>query len=101
VRRELVAYGRQRWDADKLARRMQALADWAAAHRLTVWIGEFGVNRGAPRQAAYRWWHDMRVAANRRHIRWCTWFWWDWAATYGTQGEGDQDLAAALGLPRL
>jgi endoglucanase len=97
VRDELSWYGHQRWNAKRVARVMKKLARWSTAHQdARVWIGEFGVINSAPRPSAYRWWSDMRTAADAAGISWSTWFWWDWAQKYGGASGYDAGLARAL-----
>jgi hypothetical protein len=70
----LLQYGRQRWDAERIDRRIAKAARWAADHGVALWAGEFGAYpRVAPLEDRLRWLRDVRTAFERHDIGWAVW----------------------------
>jgi aryl-phospho-beta-D-glucosidase BglC (GH1 family) len=79
ARLELDWYGRQQWNAAKLAGRLDRAKAWADTHGATLWCGEFGAIAKAPREARLAYLADVRTALDARGIAWCM---WDYAGAF-------------------
>jgi endoglucanase len=78
---ELAAYVDARWDAAKIAGRIQIAADWARKNRARVVCNEFGVLRlHIEPESRYRWIRDARTALEANGIGWSL---WDYADIFG------------------
>ncbi|HUQ30839.1 MAG TPA: glycoside hydrolase family 5 protein, partial [Pyrinomonadaceae bacterium] len=104
ARRNLAAYGEERWDAARVGREMERAVRWARKNRVSVICNEFGVYRKfSPPAARARWLRDVRRALERRGIGWAM---WDYAGGFGVavkeQGTARLDPVTleALGLGR-
>jgi endoglucanase len=98
--KEQAAYGSGGWDAARLAARIKAASDWAAANHAHVLCTEFGVVRNATLPAArYRWIEDARRALEAHGIGWTL---WDYADAFGiTTLSGDTYVEPSDGTVRL
>jgi hypothetical protein len=71
---ELREYVQAGWDKRHIAERLELVKRWAAAGRVTVICGEFGVLRNHIDAASrYRWIRDVRRALERDGIGWQLW----------------------------
>lgn len=104
ARAEALWYGRERWDAAKVAARLNRATIWAKQRNVVLWCGEFGVIAGAPGESRQRWTADVRTSLERAGIGWCV---WDWAGNFGLTPTRrpetgprilDHAMIAALGL---
>ena len=94
-------YGGKSWNAERLARRLSSVAEWADRHGARVICAEFGAYRpGAPPRDRVRWLTDTRTLLERNGFGWTV---WDYASEgFGVvQGEGrepDAGVMRALGM---
>lgn len=85
LRGHIRAYGEARWDGEKIAARVQRVADWAQRFDQPVWCGEFGVSRlGPPLEDRRKWIVDVRRALESRGIGWSA---FDYAGHFGLVTE--------------
>lgn len=92
ARRNLAAYGDERWDTARVEREVERAIVWARKHRVSVICNEFGVYRKfSPPAARAAWLRDVRRALERRGIGWTM---WDYAGSFGVAVK--QDGAARL-----
>ena len=72
------------WDKDRLADMIRPAAEYAKAHNLPIYCGEWGVYGVAPREDAYNWYRDMISIFDEFDMAWSTWCYfsefgfWDW-----------------------
>jgi hypothetical protein len=105
ARRNLAAYGEERWDVARVGREVERAFLWARKNRVSVICNEFGVYRKfSPPAARARWLRDVRRALERRGIGWTM---WDYAGGFGVAVKGEDGTARldpvtlkALGLGR-
>jgi len=98
----LEQYGLDRWDAPRLAARIEYAAKWSQLHHVPIYCGEFGVLRqyADPAMRAL-WLHDVRLALEKNGIGWAM---WDYQDAFGlvTKANGvttpDPGVIKALGL---
>ncbi len=95
-------YGLARWDADRIARTLAFAKQWADAHNVPVYCGEFGVLREfSPPAMRAAWLHDTVDAFRVNNIGWAM---WDYQTDFGlvTKQNGitvpDPVVVHALGL---
>jgi aryl-phospho-beta-D-glucosidase BglC (GH1 family) len=97
-------YGKEGWDAAKLARQVKAAADWRAKHQVPVFVGEFGVYPvAASGQDREKWFQDVAKAFADAGFGWTVWGYDD---AFGLRVKKDKDgkptvdaaVAAGLGL---
>lgn len=100
----LEQYGRQRWDAARMAKRIDLAVQWAKARHVPLWCGEFGAYREfAPAADRVQWLTDMRKTLESDGIGWDM---WDYRGGFAlvTKQDGvsvpDPAVVAALGLKR-
>jgi aryl-phospho-beta-D-glucosidase BglC (GH1 family) len=102
IREAMFVHIEQDWDANKIDDRIKLAADWAAAHGVAVWCGEFGAYR--PYMAAEdraRYIRDVRTMLERYDIGWTL---WDLKGSFSLLEKGrkkprvDRRIADALGL---
>jgi endoglucanase len=62
---------------------------WAAARRMPLQIGEFGVNRAVPLQQRALWTRLVREACERHGLGWCV---WDFAGMFPIWDRQTQDF---------
>ena len=102
VKRAIERYGKEGWDAARVAKEIGTVADWAAKRGVPVYCGEFGAYKlySEPRMRD-AWIHDVRTALEARHIGWAM---WDYQTEFGlvTKSSGetkvDAGVAKALGV---
>jgi endoglucanase len=91
------------WDEQRVGMEVEAVYQWARAHNVPVYCGEFGVYKDySDPKSRVRWIRDMRKALEARHIGWAM---WDYNGNFGLvtvtkqkAGAVDQDVLQALGL---
>jgi endoglucanase len=87
ARRNLAAYGEERWDAARVEREIERAFRWAREHHVSIICNEFGVYRKfAPPAARAAWLRDVRRALERRGIGWTM---WDYAGGFGVAVKQD------------
>jgi aryl-phospho-beta-D-glucosidase BglC (GH1 family) len=98
----LLRYGRQRWNAARIAEAIGAAAAWGRSRGVPLYCGEFGVYRkhALPEErAAYL--RDVRTALERHRVGWAM---WDYAGGFAVANRGaggptpDATTVEALGL---
>src|SRR5436190_10260538 len=102
ARLNLVHYGQDRWNAERIDRDISMAAEWGAKHHVPVTCNEFGAYRrfSNPEDRA-RWIADMRAVLERHDIGWTM---WDYAGGFSvvnkTNGHAtpDPETIKALGL---
>lgn len=100
-RLNVVRYGYDHWDADRMNGELKQAADWAAHNRVLLTCNEFGVFRNANPEDRARWITDVRSALERYGIGWAM---WDYDGNFGvvTKNNGqttpDELTLHALGL---
>ena len=102
ARLNLLHYGEDRWDAERIDRDISMAAEWGARHHVVVTCNEFGAFRAYSNPAdRARWIADIRVALEKHGIGWTM---WDYAGGFGvvnkTNGRAtpDAETVKALGL---
>jgi aryl-phospho-beta-D-glucosidase BglC (GH1 family) len=96
-------YGKERWDAPRMEKRLDQAAEWARRHGVRLTCNEFGAYRPkTPAEARVRWLRDVRTALEKRGIGWTM---WEYAGGFGLNlrdvGKpplADAAVADALGL---
>jgi endoglucanase len=74
VRTELRRYGEERWNADRIATRLDLVDRWAKQHDVAWFVGEFGVRKtDAPGSALTAWIRDVRLKLAELGIGWTYW----------------------------
>src|SRR5262249_25005739 len=111
-------YGADRWNAAKIASRIQTAVDWAEHFGVQLYVGEFGVYRDRGVKPADRaaWLRDVRTALEAQGIGWAVWAYDD---NFGIASRGpavsvggagaqtpgvpryDATINAALGLSKV
>src|SRR5215212_8439666 len=102
ARYNLLRYGEDNWNAQRIDRELGAAAKWAAKHHVYITCNEFGAFRKVV-NAADRvvWLRDMRLALEKHHIGWTM---WDYAGGFaavdktGGKPQEDPEVLKALGL---
>jgi hypothetical protein len=102
ARFNLLRYGEDGWNAERIDREIGFAAAWAAKRKVLVTCNEFGAFRRftlpADRAA---WIRDMRVALEKHGIGWTM---WDYAGGFGVVNKvngtttPDELIVNALGL---
>jgi endoglucanase len=101
-RLRVIRYGRDHWDADRIASEMKQAAEWAKRRGVPLVCNEFGVFRNfANPQDRATWIRDVRAALEHNGIGWTM---WDYSGSFGvvTKQGGkavpDESVLRALGL---
>ncbi len=102
ARFNLLRYGEDRWNAERIDREISMAAAWAAKHHVLLTCNEFGAFRRFvdPADRA-RWIGDMRAALEKHGIGWTM---WDYAGGFAVVNKAnghatpDADIVRALGL---
>jgi len=101
-RLQVIRYGREHWDAARIASEMKQAAEWARRREVPLVCNEFGVYREyADPQDRAAWLHDVRTALEQNGIGWAM---WDYSGSFGvvTKKDGktvaDDGVLKALGL---
>ncbi|MBS1370476.1 MAG: cellulase family glycosylhydrolase [Lentisphaeria bacterium] len=102
-RKALEQYARERWNAAKIASRIEKMAAWGRKHSVPLTCNEFGVYiRYAPAADRLRYLSDTRRALEKAGIGWTM---WDYAENFrlvkpreGGRVDFDDGLSEALGL---
>ncbi len=104
ARLNLVRYGEDRWNAERIDREIGVAAAWAAKHNVPVTCNEFGTYRRFSDPAARaRWIADMRAALEKHGIGWAM---WDYSGGFSVvnkkvgKATPDEETVKALGLGR-
>ena len=102
ARYNLLRYGEDNWNAQRIDDELGAAATWAAKHHVYVTCNEFGAFRKVVKaEDRVVWLHDMRVALEKNGIGWTM---WDYAGGFAVvnkvngQAQGDPEVLKALGL---
>jgi endoglucanase len=101
-RLQVIRYGYEHWDADRIESEMKQAAEWARRRGVPLVCNEFGVYReySDPRDRA-AWLRDVRTALEHNGIGWAM---WDYSGSFGvvTKKDGnavaDENVLRALGL---
>jgi endoglucanase len=81
ARRDLGAYGQDRWDVTQMQHRIELAVSWAHDQHVPLWCGEFGVDRDfSPPADRIRWITDMRKTLEADGIGWDL---WDYQSQFG------------------
>jgi aryl-phospho-beta-D-glucosidase BglC (GH1 family) len=99
----LLQYGLDRWNTDRVRADMAFVADWAKRHKVRLTCNEFGVFREhSNAQSRAAWIRDVRTAFEENGIGWTM---WDYRGGFGVvtkQPDGtslpDTAIVNALGL---
>ena len=102
ARYNLLRYGEDNWNAQRIDRELGAAATWAAKHRVYITCNEFGTFRKVVKAAdRLAWLQDMRTALEKHGIGWTM---WDYAGGFAVvnkvngQAQRDPEVLKALGL---
>ena len=102
ARFNLMRYGEERWNGERIEREISLAAAWGAKHRVPVTCNEFGAyRRFVNPEDRVRWITDMRAALERHGIGWTM---WDYAGGFSVVNKADGHATAdaptvkALGL---
>jgi endoglucanase len=102
ARTMIAQYGREQWNIEKMASRIDLAAEWAKERHVPLWCGEFGTYKTfAPPADRARWINDMRTTLEKDGIGWNM---WDYQGSFAmiTKKDGvptaDTAIVAALGL---
>ena len=102
ARYNLLRYGEDNWNAQRIDRELAAAAAWAAKHHVYITCNEFGAFRKVVKAVDRAvWLRDMRLALEKHHIGWTMWdYAGGFAAVNKTSGKEQEDPAVlkALGL---
>lgn len=96
----ILNYGKERWDARRIADDVKPYVEWARKYGVAITCGEFGAHKPyAPAADRNRWLHDMRTALELYKVPWTI---WDdgggFGVTNGKDANLDKDALKALGL---
>ncbi|HEY3413407.1 MAG TPA: cellulase family glycosylhydrolase [Armatimonadota bacterium] len=95
----ILQYGKERWDAAKIAVDMKPYIEWGKKYNVPLTCGEFGAYKNGPTVDRLTWLHDVRVALEAYKVPWTI---WDDGGGFGvTNGKDDQldkEALKALGL---
>lgn len=101
-RLRVIRYGRDRWDAARIAAEMEQAAEWARRRGVPLVCNEFGVYRAfADPQDRAAWIRDVRTAFERNGIGWTM---WDYSGSFGVvvkkdgKAAPDGSVLRALGM---
>ena len=73
-RLQVLRYGLEHWDANRIAIEIGQAAEWAKRWNVTLTCNEFGVfRRASDPQDRARWLHDVRTTLERDGIGWNMW----------------------------
>jgi aryl-phospho-beta-D-glucosidase BglC (GH1 family) len=104
ARLNLVHYGQDRWNAERIDRDMAMAAEWGAKHNVPVTCNEFGAYRRVSNPAdRARWIADMRASLEKHGIGWTM---WDYGGGFSVVNKvdghatPDAETLKALGLGR-
>jgi endoglucanase len=102
ARYNLLRYGEENWNAQRIDRELGAAAAWAAKHHVYITCNEFGAFRKVVKPAdRVAWLQDMRTALEKHGIGWTM---WDYGGGFSVvnkandQAQADPDVVKALGL---
>jgi aryl-phospho-beta-D-glucosidase BglC (GH1 family) len=102
IQRNLADYGEQRWNAERIAGRIELVSEWARKHGVSVICNEFGTyKRFCVPECRVAWLRDVRHAFENVGIGWCMWTFDGSFGLASREGENvsvDRDVARALGL---
>ena len=104
ARYNLIRYGEDRWNLERIDREISVAAEWAAKRRVLLTCNEFGAFRRFSNPAdRAAWIQDMRVTLEKHGIGWTM---WDYAGGFGVVNKvngtatPDDQVVRALGLNR-
>jgi aryl-phospho-beta-D-glucosidase BglC (GH1 family) len=97
-RLQVIRYGREHWDADRIESEMKQAAEWAHRRGVPLICNEFGVYREySDPQDRDTWIHDVRTALDRNGIGWTM---WDYSGSFGVVTKKDGKTVADDGVLR-
>lgn len=98
----LLRYGEDNWNAQRIDRELGAAAAWAEKHHVYITCNEFGAFRKVVKAGdRVTWLQDMRLALEKHGIGWTM---WDYAGGFAVvnkvngHAQGDPEVLKALGL---
>ncbi|HJZ81644.1 MAG TPA: cellulase family glycosylhydrolase [Pyrinomonadaceae bacterium] len=104
ARFNLMRYGQDRWDRERIDRDIAMAAEWGAKHHVPVTCNEFGAyRRFADPADRVRWIADMRAVLEKHGLGWTM---WDYAGGFAVankvdgHAKPDAETVKALGLGR-
>jgi endoglucanase len=102
ARYNLLRYGEENWNAQRIDRELGAAADWAGKHHVYITCNEFGAFRKVVKPAdRVAWLQDMHTALEKHGIGWTM---WDYGGGFSVvnkidgRAQADPDVVKALGL---
>jgi hypothetical protein len=102
ARYNLLRYGEENWNMQRIDRELGAAADWAAKHHVYLTCNEFGAFRKVVKPAdRIVWLQDMRTALEKHGIGWTM---WDYGGGFSVvnkidgHAQADPEVVKALGL---
>jgi endoglucanase len=95
-RLNVIRYGLDHWDADRIGAEMKQAAEWANRRGVPLVCNEFGVfrNYSDPQDRAV-WIRDVRTALERNGIGWTM---WDYSGSFGVVMKKDGKAVADAGV---
>ncbi len=94
-------YCTEGWSAATVHQRLTRVKEWAARHRVQVWMGEFGAYcKGVDPAGRVAWIRDTASAADALGIGWALWG-YDDCFGLGRRREGDRTVVDAAGARAL
>jgi aryl-phospho-beta-D-glucosidase BglC (GH1 family) len=74
VRKQLILYGKQRWNYQRLESMIARAGEWAKLNNVRLTCNEFGVYRvGSPAKDRNAWIKDVRSLLEKNQIGWSLW----------------------------
>ena len=71
-------YGIERWDRDRLKKRLAQALDWGKEHKVPLYCGEFGVYpKNAPPESRSNWFRDFAAVLRESGVGYGVWGWDD------------------------
>jgi aryl-phospho-beta-D-glucosidase BglC (GH1 family) len=97
-RLQVIRYGHEHWDAERIESEMKQAAEWARRRGVPLVCNEFGVYQeySDPHDRA-AWLHDVRTALERNGIGWAM---WDYSGSFGLVMKKDGKTVADEGVLR-
>jgi hypothetical protein len=103
ARRWVEDYGRQRWDRERLKKRLSEALAWGQQHNVPLYCGEFGVYPlVSPPDSRRNWFRDFASVLKESGVGYAVWG-WDDGFGFGRKHEGGRPVidlvpVEALGL---
>lgn len=67
-------------EVEKIAEDFSKVRKWADKYNIPVYLGEFGINKNAPRESRLRWIQQVREIAEKNNF---SWGYWEMASEFG------------------